>query len=93
MKTLNDLLKTKTLNVEELMQIKGAEEMASAGCGSLACSQSSCANSACTSGACDKNACSSSSCFGATCRSQGCIRSMDKTGSMGGGSNSGGYDL
>ena len=76
MKTLNDLLKTKSLNVEELMQIKGAAIDMQTGCGAQACHQGSCSGTACSSNACSSLACTSKSCGGSTCTTQGCTTSV-----------------
>jgi len=78
MKKLKNFVKKETLNVEELMMIKGADgDRAASGCGSIACPTVSCSSLACGSGACDSKACNSKSCSGATCTSQACTTLSD----------------
>jgi len=76
MKKLKNLVKTETLNVEELLMIKGAERLAQ-GCSKVSCSTIACPGSACNSNACTSNACTSTSCSSATCSSAACQSGMD----------------
>jgi len=73
MKKLKNLVKTETLNVEELLMIKGADgDRAAQGCGSVACPTVACSALACGTGACDSKACNSKSCSSGTCTSEAC---------------------
>jgi len=76
MKTLKKILNTETLNVEELMMIKGAAT-APVGCKDRACNNLACNTGACPTQACSQNACNTGSCNGATCTTNGCTSSMD----------------
>jgi hypothetical protein len=78
MKTLKNLLKTETLNVNELMEIKGAAQSGSQQCKKLACSMAACTFHACIAEACSKNACSNSSCSCTVCKNSGCTTGTDK---------------
>jgi len=64
------------LNVEELMEIKGAAAGVGAGCSEFACTRLACNSATCGSKTCDTNACSSTSCSGLTCSSLGCGTNM-----------------
>jgi hypothetical protein len=77
MKSLKNLLKTETLDIQELMQIKGAADVQGGGCKQNACTKKSCNSNACTSGACQSYACHSKSCKTTTCQTEGCIRAAD----------------
>ena len=72
MKTLKNLVKTETLNVEELMLIKGAEIRLTEGCDCASCSSCSCVVGACSSVACNGSACTSCACNGYTCQTSAC---------------------
>ena len=72
MKTLKNLLKTETLNVEELMFIKGTGSNAET-CGSLACSGNACTNTACTQTGCHSQTCGGSACGGVACTDSQCL--------------------
>jgi hypothetical protein len=76
MKTLKNLVKTETLNVEELMMIKGAAEDAAPVCKEHACTSVGCSGTLCTSSGCTSSACSSVSCGCGTCRNLGCFSSQ-----------------
>ena len=81
MKTLKNLVKTETLNVEELMMVKGAMAV-DKGCeGQLACNSYACINLACDTLACKSSACNTGSCNGGTCDTFGCntgVRILDR---------------
>ena len=63
MKTLKNLLKTETLNVNELMEIKGAAAPNPPGCEDKACSESACASNVCSSSSiCQTNVCGGKAC-------------------------------
>ena len=71
MKTLKNLVKTETLNVEELMMIKGATTVA-LGCDNHNCNTSSCTEISCNNASCKNHSCNSNSCGGYTCSTLGC---------------------
>jgi hypothetical protein len=78
MKRLKEVINTETLNLEELMAIKGAAiPPVEQGCGTYACVQESCTGKACETKACSSSACNNTSCNSATCESQACYSSMD----------------
>ena len=77
MKSLKNLLKTDTLNVEELMKIKGATSSESSGCDQNACTKKACSSNACTGSACNSYACHSKSCNNTTCTTNGCFKMSD----------------
>ena len=72
MKTLKNLVKTETLNVEELMSIKGAAAIAS-GCDTLTCTENACKDTACVGTGCHSNTCGGTSCGGQSCNTNKCI--------------------
>jgi len=76
MKMLKQLVNTDTLNVDELMKIKGSAAVPY-GCKSQACSVTACVHLACVSGACKSNSCNMGSCSGGTCSNAACTKSMD----------------
>jgi hypothetical protein len=77
MKSLKNLVNTDTLNLEELMMIKGAAADESGGCDQNACTKKACNTNACTGSACNSYACHSKSCNNTTCTSNGCFRMSD----------------
>jgi len=72
MKTLKKLLETETLNINELMTIKGAVDDAKPNCTSKKCTSSGCSGTSCSNTACTSNACYTNACGGSTCNKNGC---------------------
>ena len=72
MKTLKNLFNSEKLNVEELMMIRGAAEVAKPGCDSEKCITNGCSGKSCNQNACTSKACSSNACGGSTCSTKGC---------------------
>jgi len=77
MKTLKKLVTTDTLNVEELMMIKGSAASRQDACDQNACKNGACSSNACTEAACNHYACSSNSCKTSTCEKFGCVHAAD----------------
>ena len=78
MKKITELKNAESLNIEELMLIKGAVITLDEGCsGSNACTMGACSVIACRSLACNSRACDAASCGGPTCASNGCTNAMD----------------
>jgi len=72
MKTLKNLVKTETLNIEELMVIKGAAAAEPPNCDSYKCKSNGCNGTSCNQSACGSCACKTSACGNGTCKSNGC---------------------
>jgi hypothetical protein len=77
MKLLKNLVKTDTLNVEELMMIKGSAASVVDACDQNACKNHACSSNACTEAACNHYTCSSNSCSTSTCTKFGCVHAAD----------------
>jgi len=72
MKTLKNLVKIETLNIEELMMIKGATAAEPASCDSYKCKSNGCLGTSCSQGACSNCACKTTACGNGACKTTAC---------------------